>query len=68
MLIADFNEEFRGTISCEEGETLEDLLKKNLAHLPVKGESIRIDSFLFTVVEPTLTGVKSLTVHTLSDS
>jgi CBS domain containing-hemolysin-like protein len=64
MDVADFNREFQSTLPHLQGETLSDLIVKHLDHLPSAGETIQITSFLFTVVEPSLRGVKTLTVST----
>ena len=65
MEVADFNREFQSDLTYLAGETLSDLIVKGLDHLPAKGETVRIGSFLFTVEEPSLRGVKTLTVTNL---
>jgi CBS domain containing-hemolysin-like protein len=65
MEVADFNREFQSDLTFQVGETLSDLIVKGLDHLPAKGETVRIGPFLFTVEEPSLRGVKTLTVTNL---
>lgn len=63
--IKEFNRQFEAHLPLDKGETLSDLILEELGHLPVKGETVRIGSFSFTVEEPTLRGVKTLSVHTM---
>ncbi len=63
MLVSDFNREFRAGLLAEEDASLSDLIVKELGSLPTIGEVIRIGPFLFTVIEPTLRGVKKLSVR-----
>lgn len=67
MSVAEFNRQFEAALPQENGDTLSDLILKELGHPPVKGEEIRIDDFEFTVDEPTLRGVKTLSVRSVSD-
>jgi len=67
MAVAQFNREFQAELSHGEGETLSDLILQSLDHLPAKGETARVGSFLFTVVEPSMRGVRILSVHTLQE-
>jgi putative hemolysin len=64
MLVSEFNQQFQAELEHEPSDTLNDLLLRGLEHSPAKGEIIRIDEFLFTVVEITLRGVKTVSVHT----
>lgn len=67
MTVAEFNRQFEADLPGVEGETLSDLMIANLGHAPVKGESVRIDDFEFQVEEPTLRGVKTLSVRTVQE-
>ncbi len=64
MEVAAFNREFQANLSYQVGDTLSDLIVKELGHPPAIGETIRIGSYLFTVNEPTLRGAKTLSVST----
>lgn len=68
MLVSQFNREFHTEFPCMEGETLSEFLTRHLEHPPVKGEVIRMDPFVFTVLEPSLLGAKILSVETLGGS
>lgn len=65
MAVAEFNRQFEADLPLGQGETLSDLIFSALGHLPVKGEEARIGDFAFTVEEPTLRGVKTLSVRSL---
>ncbi len=65
MTIGEFNQEFLADFSFEEGDTLSDMLVARLTHHPVKGESVEIGDFEFTVVEPSLRGAKIISVKTI---
>lgn len=67
MEIALFNREFQSNLPFSPGDTLSDLIIQRLDHLPVQGETVKFGSYLFTVVEPSLRGVKTLTVHTFQE-
>ncbi len=64
MSVADFNKQFQASLEHNPFDTLNDLLLRQLEHSPAKGEIIRIDEFSFTVVEITLRGIKTVSVHT----
>lgn len=64
MLLDEFNKQFQAALPGSQEETLSDLIIRKLDHHPVKGETVRVESYLFTVIEPTLTGVKTLSVQT----
>lgn len=66
MSVSEFNKQFEAHLPEGKGDTLSDLLLTELGHLPVKGESIRMGSLEFTVEEPTLLSIKTLSVRTLS--
>lgn len=67
MTVAEFNRQFEAQLPGVEGETLSDLIIARLGHAPVKGESVRVEDFEFHVEEPTLRGVKILSVTTVHD-
>ena len=67
MEVEAFNREFQANLPHSEGETLSDLIVNSLDHLPVLGETVKLDSYLFTVLEPSLRGVKILSVHTFQE-
>ena len=64
MTIAEFNAEFLEDLSGDPNCTLSEHISSFLDHQPSLGESIRIDDYIFTVTEPTLRGIKTLTVLT----
>ena len=67
MEVAAFNREFQSNLPFKTGETLSDLIIQNLEHLPVQDETVKIGSYLFKVVEPSLRGVKIISVHTFQE-
>ncbi len=67
MTVKTFNEDFQCDLECEEGDTLSDLIIKELGHLPASGEILRLESFIFTVIEPTIRGASVISVRTIND-
>lgn len=67
MLVCAFNQEFRAALQYAEDDTLSDLIIKELGHPPVSGETVRLESFEFTVVEPTIRGVGTVSVCSVND-
>lgn len=65
MTIEEFNQEFQANFPFHEEDTLSDLIVSRLEHAPVKGESVEIDDFYFTVLEPSLRGARTLSVKTV---
>lgn len=65
MTVAEFNRQFETNLPGKEGDTLSDLVLRELDHLPVKGEIIRLQGLEFTVEEPTLRGIKTLSVRSM---
>lgn len=65
MTVEQFNREFQAALPFSAEETLSDLMISRLDHLPVKGESLEIGPFEFTVLEPSLRGAKLLSVKTV---
>lgn len=67
MSISEFNKQFEARLSEGKGDTLNDLILSELGHLPVKGESVRIGDLEFTIDEPTLRGIKTLSVRSIQE-
>lgn len=67
MSVAEFNVQFNATLPEGEGDTLSDLILGELDHLPVKDEMVRMQGFEFTIDEPTLRGIKTLSVCSIQD-
>lgn len=67
MSVSEFNKHFGVNLPERKGETLSDLILTELGHLPVKDEWIRIANLEFTVVEPTLLGIKTLSVRSVQE-
>jgi len=67
MSVAEFNKQFEAELPAKEGDTLSDLIIESLGHLPVKDEEIRIGDYEFTIDEPTLRGIKTLSVRSVHD-
>jgi len=65
MLIVDFNREFHAQIEGVEGDTLSDWIVSQLGHPPAIGDAVRFEPFIFTVLEPTLRGVATLSVYSI---
>jgi CBS domain containing-hemolysin-like protein len=67
MSVSEFNKQFESKLTEGEGDTLSDLILSTLGHLPVKDESLRIGEFEFTIDEPTLRGIKTLSVRSIQE-
>lgn len=67
MSVSEFNKEFDANLPEGKGDTLSDLIVSHLHPLPVKGESVRIETLEFIIEEPTLRGIKTLSVHTIQE-
>ncbi|HEY4254800.1 MAG TPA: transporter associated domain-containing protein, partial [Chlamydiales bacterium] len=67
MRIKEFNRQFEANLPGNESDTLTRLILSTLDHAPAKGEIVRIGSYEFTVLEPTLRGIKTLSVRTLQE-
>ncbi|PIS00420.1 MAG: HlyC/CorC family transporter [Chlamydiae bacterium CG10_big_fil_rev_8_21_14_0_10_35_9] len=65
MTIEEFNKQFQAHLNYPEIETLSDLINEILKHHPSKGESILIDEYEFTVIEPSLLGAKTIIVKSI---
>jgi CBS domain containing-hemolysin-like protein len=65
MTITSFNQEFQATLPYDSPEeSLNDLIAKTLGHSPSGGEKVKIGPYWFTVLEPSLTGAKTVAVTT----
>lgn len=67
MSVSEFNQQFQANLPEGKGDTLGDLILSELDHLPVKDESVRIEGFEFTIEEPTLRGIKTLSVRSIQE-
>lgn len=67
MSVSEFNRQFEEQLPEGKGDTLSDLILSELGHLPVKDESIRIGDLEFTIDEPTLLGIKTLSVRSVQE-
>ncbi len=67
MSVSKFNRQFEEQLPEGKGDTLSDLILSQLGHLPIKGESIRIHNLEFTIDEPTLLGIKTLSVRSIQE-
>jgi len=67
MSMDAFNQQFQTGFIHEPEDSLNDFLLRRLSQLPAKGEVIHVEDFVFTVLEITLRGIKTVSVHS-SDS
>lgn len=67
MTIAEFNRQFEADLPGDEKKTLSELIFDQLEHPPARGETVRIGPYELTVLEPTLRGVKTISVHTFPE-
>ena len=65
MTLHEFNEKFESNLEYKDAETIDDLLKVVSGHIPSKDEVICYDHFEFTVLDISLTGIKTVLVQTL---
>ena len=65
MTLHEFNEKFESNLEYKDAETIDDLLKEVSGHIPSKDEVICYDHFEFTVLDISLTGIKTVLVKTL---
>ena len=65
MTLKEFNKTFNAHLFHPEADTLSDLIYKTLHHHPAKGEIILIEHFEIIVLEPGITGAKTLLVRTI---
>jgi Mg2+/Co2+ transporter CorC len=64
--IDEFNKTYHVNLDAHGVETLEELVTKLLGHVPVLGESVRIDQFELTVEEASLLGgAKAIAIRTI---
>lgn len=66
MTLEEFNDRFDAKLAHASAVDLSELIYETLQHHPVKGEVIHIDRFEMVVVEPSILGVKTLLVRTIS--
>ncbi len=67
MSISEFNQQFQTHLPEGKGDTLSDLILSQLDHFPVKDEMVRIRDLEFTIDEPKLRGIKTLSVRSIQD-
>jgi CBS domain containing-hemolysin-like protein len=65
--VSEFNQQFGCKLPEGSGDTVSDLILSKLSHLPVKGESIRINDLVFTIDEPSLRGIKAFSVRSIKE-
>jgi putative hemolysin len=65
MLLSDFNQKYNANLEYIDAETISDLLCDIAKHHPSKGEILYFDQFEFTVEEPSLLGIKKVSIKTL---
>ena len=65
MLLEEFNRDLQVNFPFKKGETLSDLVLQKLGHPPAIGQVVRIEPFIFTVVEPTLLGASIISVRSM---
>ena len=64
MSVEAFNKEFQADLPHLPEETLSDLILRTMGHLPAKEETIKLGPYLFTVLEPSMRGAKTISVQT----
>ena len=67
MTIEEFNREFEAELPGKSSMQIGDLMSAELGHAPVRGESVRIDIYEFTLVELTPRQLKKIAVRTIAD-
>ena len=67
MSVSDFNKQFEWHLPEGKGTTLSDLILSELDHLPVKDESVQIGDLEFTIDEPSLRGIKTVSVRSIQE-
>ncbi len=65
LSIGEFNRQFQADLEGNEEEMLADWILAKLDHPPAKGETVRIVGYEFTIVEPTVRGIRTLSVRSL---
>jgi putative hemolysin len=65
MLVDEFNAQFEADLPGT--GTLEELILSKLDHAPVREETVQVGGYEFTVLEPTVRGIKTLSVRTLQE-
>jgi CBS domain containing-hemolysin-like protein len=65
MSLTDFNRQFNVTLEYANTQNLSELINAVLGHQPMKNDSIYVGQFELIVIEPSLTGTKTVLVRTL---
>jgi putative hemolysin len=65
MTVEQFNRDFEVSLPFDPGDTMADWIVSKLGHPPAKGESIEVYPFEMTVLEPTIRGVRSISVKSI---
>ncbi len=65
MLLEEFNDRYRVDLHFKQAKTLAQVMEIALGHVPVEGESVRVDQFELIVEEGTVLGPKAILVRTL---
>jgi CBS domain containing-hemolysin-like protein len=63
MTIAQFNKEFDSKLDGDPSSSLETRILSSLDHPPSLGETVHIGDYKFTITEPTMRGIRTLSVH-----
>ncbi len=67
MTVAEFNRQFEADLEGDPSISLSVLIESELDHAPVRGESIRLGGYEFTVVELTPRHIRILTARTVAE-
>ena len=65
MSVGEFNRQFGASLEGVPSLTLSELILSKLDHPPARGEILRIGNYEFTITEPTLRSIRTLSVRTL---
>lgn len=65
MKLSEFNKRFGSSLEYDDCDTISDMVKKELGHLPCVGDRVHVDNFEFVVKEQTLFGTKKILVRTI---
>ena len=63
--LSEFNALFEAELPGEPGETLGQLIARELGHSPMRGESVHIENFELTVLDTTLLGTRTIAARSL---
>lgn len=67
MSVVEFNQQLGVNLPSDKGATLSDLILAHLDHHPVIDETLQIGDLEFTIKEPTLRGIKTLSVRSVQE-